>query len=132
MISDVVIFDSNIWIGYLDRDDSSHAKCVEIVSKNKEKVLVPEYVMLEVVTVLVRKRGKEIADKFIDFIINNQDTWLEPSTKDTFIKSLIFFQDNDYSSLSFVDQTLLFLSKDYKVITLDKNLSSVLVKNVKI
>lgn len=44
------------------------------------------------------------------------------SSEVVFTQYLDFFRGNDFIKLSFVDQSLLYLSKDFEIVTFDKEL----------
>jgi predicted nucleic acid-binding protein len=118
----MIILDSNIWIAYLNKNDSQHRKAVSIFSKIKEDVLVTEYIILEVATVLSMRVDKKIADNFINLIRSNQDIEVFSSSENFFNKTLGYFLEYQKGNLSFVDISLLALSKNYQVFTFDEDL----------
>lgn len=118
----MIIIDSNIWIAYLNKNDSQHRKAVSFMSEVKEGVLITEYIILEVATVLAMKIDKRAADSFVDFVTNNRDIEVLSSSGDNFYKTLDFFLKYKKNNLSFIDLSLLALSKKYQVFTFDRNL----------
>lgn len=119
MVSKKIILDSNVWLAYFIEDDSQHDKAVVVFSNITETILMPEYVLLEVSTLLRSKKHNVKAVDFCRKMITNRETFLHSmplvgETADTFCKR------ND--KLSFVDTALLVLSKEYTVITFDKAL----------
>ena len=116
-----VILDSSVFIAYLNENDSQHKKAL-LIFKNLsvESILISEYVLLEVLTVIQNKVSKSQALKFKNFIIENfSDSILR--SDDFFGDTFDLFGENS-GKLSFVDVSLLVLSKKYEVITFDKNL----------
>lgn len=68
-----VILDSSVWIAYLFTDDSHHQTAVEVfqtIFKDDYKILVPEIVFYEVMSVTLRKDRFDLAKYFmsLDFI----------------------------------------------------------------
>jgi predicted nucleic acid-binding protein len=118
----MIILDSNIWIAYLNKNDSQHSQAVSVFNKIEDNILITEYIILEVATVLAMRADKQIADAFIDLVMKNQDIKVLSSSKIFFNKTLGHFLKYKKSNLSFVDISLLALSKNYQVFTLDKEL----------
>ena len=71
---------------------------------------------------------KKTADSFIDFVTNNQDIEVMSSSDEFFKKTLDFFLKYKNGNLSFVDVSLLMLSKKFQVFTFDRNLEREIVK----
>lgn len=124
----MIILDSNIWIAYLNKNDNQHNKAVSFFDKIKENILITEYIILEVATVLSMRIDKETADSFIDFVTNNQDIEVMSSSDKFFKKTLDFFLKYKNGNLSFVDVSLLMLSKKFQVFTFDRDLEREIVK----
>ncbi|HAM88058.1 MAG: hypothetical protein US83_C0019G0004 [Candidatus Falkowbacteria bacterium GW2011_GWC2_38_22] len=124
----MIILDSNIWIAYLNKNDNQHNKAVSFFDKIKENILITEYIILEVATVLSMRIDKKTADSFIDFVTNNQDIEVMSSSDEFFKKTLDFFLKYKNGNLSFVDVSLLMLSKKFQVFTFDRNLEREIVK----
>ena len=56
MENKAVIFDSNVWIGYFNSDDTTHARAVANFKKyGDQTVVLTEYVLLEIATILKQK-----------------------------------------------------------------------------
>lgn len=125
----MIILDTSFWIAYLNVEDSQHQKAEEIQSRLSGKILLPEYVLLEIVNVLVRKIGKRAADNFLKTLAGASSVELV-SSSDEFLRRMIdFFIHHHHENLSFVDQSLLYLSQFHHVITFDKALARFLRKN---
>ena len=124
----MIILDSNVWISYLDKNDNQHKKAQKIIEKIDCDIVVPEYVIIEVCTVLLKKTNKKIADGFIEIAFDNQNT--EVLFCDEYFFNLFVnnFKNIKNKNLSFIDTALLYLSEDYKVITFDKNLEKAIKK----
>ena len=120
----MIIFDSNIWIAYSYDDDSLHDKARNIVENNTSHILLPEYILCAVSTVLLQKAGKDTALRFIDRMTNNSDITIlysSPAFVDATIK--MFSSKNDDEHLPFIDTSLLYLSMSYKIISFDRHLN---------
>ncbi|MDD4530336.1 MAG: PIN domain-containing protein [Candidatus Gracilibacteria bacterium] len=125
------ILDSNVWIALFNKEDSLNKKASDIMKelvKNNEKIFITEYLILEISTILLLKNGKKLADNFINFVYDNSDIDIIYSDKYFFENTIQFFTKNNYEKLSFVDQSLLLLSKSYQIITFDKELNRFMKK----
>lgn len=118
----MVILDSNIWIGLLNVDDSCHKKAKVLFKKITETIILPEYVILEVASIISHKVGKRKSDNFIKGVINNRDVEVFPSSREFFGEVINFYLFKKSEKLSFVDYSLLYLAQKIKVLTFDKNL----------
>ena len=66
MVNKAIIFDSNVWIGYFNTTDTTHAQAVAYFKKYSEQtVILTEYVLLEVATVLKQKIGDAATNKIL-------------------------------------------------------------------
>lgn len=119
MDSKKVIVDSSVWIAYLDEDDSQHDKAEKVLGGQITPLLVPEYVLLEVVTVLRQKKRESILQQFLN---NATRTGVYLPAGNIGIEVASYYTDKKYKKLSFVDVGLLMLSKQYRIITFDKAL----------
>src|SRR3989344_535951 len=115
------IFDSNFWIAFFDKDDSQHVKAEEIM-RREPALIITEYCVLETASILARKAGKEPAKSFLEFIESNADISIWHSTRELFEATIKLFRDLKDKKLSFVDVSLLHLSRSYEVITFDQAL----------
>jgi predicted nucleic acid-binding protein len=117
------ILDTNIWTSFFLVSDSNHEKATEIIkneSKNQLQIM-PDLVFYEAITVLRNKSGIEKSTLFMDLVKNTVD-----------INVRLFYENNrdiaklaydvNFSKLSYVDLLLLYLSKEYTIITFDKEL----------
>ncbi len=125
----MIILDSNIWIAFLNVDDVNHKKAEKIFEETKEKIILTEYILLETVTVLSQKVDKEVSDRFIDGVVNNRDIEILPSSEEFLNGVIKFYLPKKNKNLSFVDYSLLYLSKKIKVITFDKTLQREIIDN---
>lgn len=118
-----LILDTNVWIAYLEQSDSQHEKASRIFDLIDQKIWIPEYILLEILNVLLRKAGKKRADEFLSMLFQNRDLEIIWNSEEIRAKLLSFFLSNKLEKLSFVDQSLLFLSSNYKILTFDKELA---------
>ena len=123
-----ILLDSNIWIGLLNVDDLYHKKAGTLLKKIKEKIILPEYVILEVATIISQKVNKETSNDFIRNVIDNKDIEIFSSSREFLGEVMNFYLSNKEKKLSFVDYSLLYLSKKMEVLTFDKNLQKEIKK----
>lgn len=117
------ILDSNIWISYIIKDDINHKKANEIFDNLENEVIyISEYIIIEITTILLQKWWKDITNLFIKMYKNNTNIKIIYVSQILFNNFLNFFVKNNYNKLSFIDQSLLYLSKEFEIITFDKNL----------
>ena len=118
-----VIFDSSVWIAYMKEADTQHAKAINIFEATAErKIIVPEYVALEVSSVLAARVTRVLANNFLEIISDNSDIEILYSDRAFFIKTATLFRTSLTDKLSFADTALLNLSRQYEVITFDTDL----------
>lgn len=124
-----VFIDSSVWVALFLDFDSQHKKAVGIFSLLDNKIYIFCGVISEVATVLTYKHSKAQADKFLDFITNNDDIVLF----DNQVLLEINFFRNFNKSISFTDASLLFLSQrmNLSLITFDKQIIGILKRNNK-
>ncbi|MEK7648288.1 MAG: type II toxin-antitoxin system VapC family toxin [Patescibacteria group bacterium] len=126
----MVILDSTVWIAYLDTKDFRHTKVHSLYHSLQDEILIPEYVMSEVCSVLASKNKKETADAFIEIAESNADIEILPSSPQFFKDVRVAFQKLRSKHFSFVDVSLMVLSSLYPVITLDVKLDKFLKKKI--
>lgn len=124
------IFDSNFWIAYFDKNDSQHKKAVAVFER-ESSFLVTEYCILETASILARKAGKENAEVFLDNVFENRDISVLYSHRNFFAGTVESFRKSKNKNLSFVDMSLLYLSREHEVITFDKDLEKAIKKHAK-
>ena len=123
-----IILDSNIWIGYFNKDDVHHSSSVKLISTlSTSNVYVTEYVVIESLSVLKMRKSEKVAMLCLDVFQHTHTIHVVPSG-DIFKKTINLFQTLSDKHLSFVDMSLLSLSRDYEVKTFDKKLASAIKK----
>lgn len=115
----MTVLDSSVWIAYLNADDSQHQKAVRVFSDIDGQLLLPEYVVLEVYTVLVTRVGKKEANAFLDVCVNNKGIRILLTDESFFLGVVDACQKQPRNGLSFADVALIALSKTHRVITFD-------------
>lgn len=123
-----MILDSNVWVAFFDKDDSSHSKAAQLVGSLRDRIILPEYVLLEVTAVLSQKAGKSLADTFLQKVFANRDVQILYSSQRFLDEVVRLYLSRTNGKLSFVDYALLYLSHKTNVVTFDKDLKKELVK----
>jgi predicted nucleic acid-binding protein len=123
-----IILDSNVWVALLCSDDSLSGKAHEILSGLTDySVVITEYIVLEVASVLKNKKVVAYANAFLEQVLAGQGCSLllmgqyVPEIASLCIK-------NHLTNLSYVDNSLLVLSSQYSILTFDKDLQKALDK----
>lgn len=118
----MMIIDSSVWIALYDRADSQHTKAVDTTSAFVN-VGLPEYVVLETSSILLLKAGKDVAEKFLSYVLDSSEVTILHSSPDFFHATVQLFRADPNKKLSFVDISLLLLSESQEVITFDRALT---------
>ncbi len=118
----MIILDSNVWVALLNKDDSQNLKAEKIIGTINEKIIIPEYVVLETVSVLSIRVSKKAADNFLEFITENKEIVILNSSQELFDNAVDIYRKIVGNKLSFVDVYLLSLSGSYQIITFDREL----------
>ena len=118
----MIILDSNVWIALFSKKDSQNTRAEKFYDEIEGGIIVPEYVILETVSIVSVKVSKKTADGFLEYILNNKDIYILYSNEDFLGEVLNFYRKISNNHLSFVDVTLLCLAKYYQVVTFDKKL----------
>lgn len=126
----MMILDSSVWVALFSERDSQYHKALKIAPSFKS-VAITEYIVLETSTLLFAKAGKETAEKFFEYALNNKEVELLFSSQDMFYGTLQLFRKAKDKKLSFVDTSLLYLSSEHEVITFDKELGKAIKKHAK-
>ncbi len=119
----MTILDSNVWIALFNTQDSQHAKAKALQDTMEFPILLPEYVIIEVCTVLLQKTTKVQVEQFLDFATNSQDIELGLSYQEFFFDVVKTFRNYPSRELSFTDIALLVLSRSHTVVTFDGDLN---------
>lgn len=126
----MIVLDSNIWIALFNEEDALHDRAQRMVRDLQGPVAIPEYVILEVATILSQKAGKPFADLFLQKTYQNSDIKALHSSEQFLNEVIQLYLFQSRGKLSFVDYALLALSQhNIKVVTFDKDLERAL-KNV--
>ena len=126
MATKAIIFDSNVWIGYFNVNDTTHKRAVAAFEKHsKDTVILTEYILLELATVLKQQIGPVVTNKIITALLQT-DTIQVLESPAYFQATLQQFLTTKEKHLSFVDTSLLTLADDFTIVTFDKKLAAAL------
>ncbi len=117
-----IIVDTNVWVGYFNKDDSNHIKSLKYKNLLIQDQIMPDIVFYESLTVLRNKsKNNEPLNAFTDY-----------ATKAVQISIKLFYENNrdvlnlfireHKDGLSYVDVLLLYLSNEYHILTFDDKL----------
>ena len=121
-----IIFDSNIWIALFNENDGHHEKARQFFFENPV-ITIPEYVILEITTVLQLRASKLKANLFAEMIVSTAELETLYASDDFFQAVLSIFQYQT-QKLSFVDCALLVLAKNHTVFTFDEALAQAITR----
>lgn len=124
----MIIFDSNIWIGFYNTDDTLNHRAENLFKATREPVSIPEYIFIETCSVLKQRAGKKVADTFLDHIETSENVLFLSIGEQLFFEIRNFFRQEKHAGLSFTDVSLLYLSRFYTIHTFDKKLVSAIKK----
>lgn len=120
-----IIADSSVWVAYFYDKDSQHTRAVQVLKEESLPILVPEYILLETVTILRQKKEELALQKFM-LAAMRDDVYLRAGNLGIEVARL--YATSEYKKLSFVDVSLVLLSKENQVITFDRALQTAISK----
>ena len=124
----MIVLDSNVWIGLFHESDTLHERAVAVFEEHKPPYGIPEYVLIEVATILAQKAGMEVARTFAEMVFDNRDC-IVLITDESFCRTVAdTFVREEKAGLSFVDVGLVVLARRHHVITFDTHLARRLKK----
>jgi predicted nucleic acid-binding protein len=123
----VIILDSSFLIAYHNKLDIHHAAAArvaqDLVSQKSGPALLLEYVFVEVVTVLLARRGLSVASAVAMALLQAKEIEFVPCS-DLFIDALETFRNQKKTSLSFADAAIVSVARRHKgsrVATFDRD-----------
>lgn len=123
MENKTVILDTSIWVAYIIPNDSTHVKACKIIdSLGDITIVIPHDIFKETITVLKNKTNTDGIESFITTIENNKQIEMIGDGH-LFTQTIDLFRNQLDNSLSYIDTLLLVLSKQYDVLTFDKELN---------
>lgn len=127
----MTILDSNVWIAFFHENDSQHEKAEKIIKGLGTLIVVPEYVVVEVSSILLFNADKKTSDIFLDNMSDNKNIEILLSNESFFNNVIEKFRNSENKKLSFIDTALLCLSESYDIITFDKDLKKAIERSKK-
>ncbi len=127
-MTDKIIFDSNIWVALFNESDSTNAKANKCISRYSF-IYIPDFIIAETASVLKYKKDFVAAEKYIEFVTNNNDIEIV-YTSFYFEQFKNSFLRTKRNNLSFIDASLLTLSQEYSVVTFDNVLKRAIKNKV--
>ena len=121
-----IILDSSVWVAFLHDTDSQHGRALTLLAQLDDDIIVPEYVVVEVATILKRKKKTDEAKRFVHRILNEKIQSFLPA--DALVREAATLFCGRTDTLSFTDTALLVLSERYHVITFDMHLQKAINK----
>ena len=110
----MIVLDSSFIIAYHNTRDIHHAAArpvmEDIISGKWGRPLLLEYVFLEVVTVLLARRGLPVASNVASILLQAQELDFVPCS-DLFLESLETFRSQGNAGLSFTDAAIVTLAR---------------------
>lgn len=124
-----VVVDANIWIALIDKQDSLHDQAYEILQEIDEEtqILLTDYVVQEVITVLLYKKRSQLIQGFLKYFRSNPHIISISIDTDFFDSITKYIEKQNYSpKLALTDWSLLFLADYFEihVLTFDKQLAN--------
>lgn len=105
----MIVLDSSFLIAYHNTRDAHHAAAaramVQLVAGQWGQALLLEYVFLEVVTVLLARRGLAVAAEVGTALLEAREVEFVPCS-DLFLEALATFRDQARERLSFADAAI--------------------------
>ncbi len=125
-----VVLDSSFIVAYHNRRDAHHAAAVEIMPRLVEgewgRLLLLEYVFVEVVTVLRARLGLHAADSAATILLEAGDVDFVPCSN-LFLDALATFRAHEQTALSFTDAAIVTVARrapGTAVATFDRDFSA--------
>jgi len=123
----VWILDSSFLIAFHNKNDVHHAAASQVMEdllgREKEPLLLLEYVFLEVITVLLARRGLPVATAVARVLLEAREVEFVPCS-DFFQETLETFRAQKETALSFTDAAIVTIArrhKESKVATFDRD-----------
>lgn len=116
----MVLFDSNIFISYFRIEEIHHAQAKKFYEDSHE-IIITDYVLSEIYTVLLLKETYHIAKEVLQWITKNPKIQVLRLSNEEIMGTVEFIQEKK-SLLSFTDASLVFLARkrSFKLLSFDK------------
>lgn len=117
-----IIIDTSVWVAYLSGADSSHQRALAFSDLYIQEQTIPDIVFYETMTVLKNKLGKtSLIENFTNYAIQEPHITIRLFYEYN-REVLKLFNSPIAEGLSYVDTLLLYLSRDYHILTFDEKL----------
>ncbi len=127
----MIVLDSSFLVAYHNSRDAHHEAAAEVMVRFLDsewgRGLLLEYVFLEVVTVLMARRGPKVASEVAGVLLGARELEFVPCS-DRFVDAVETFCGQTTTRLSLVDATIVNVARDRAdglVATFDRELSGV-------
>jgi predicted nucleic acid-binding protein len=127
----VIVLDSSFLVAYHNTRDAHHEAAAEVMARFLDgewgRGLLLEYVFLEVVTVLMARRGPRVASEVADVLLGARELEFVPCSE-RFIEAVDTFRRQTKTRLSFVDAAIVNVARNQTeglVATFDRELATV-------
>ena len=117
------VIDSSVWVALFLDGDTNHEKAAALFEVMPRRVYVPYIVLAEVATTLTYKHSKKQADKFLQFVTEDERcTLIESSSRHD-----VDAYNNCSDKISFADIAIMEAARSFEValITFDKLMKKV-------
>ncbi len=114
-----VLIDASVWIAYFDIEDSHTAKAKKLFEeflRDRTILLLSDYVIQEILTVLLYKRKTSLVEMFTQYL--KDEALIQIVDIDTLLlhKTIQFAKSHEWRpKLSLTDWSLLFLAKNLEL-----------------
>lgn len=110
----MIILDSSFLVAYHNRRDTHHAAAAQVMDRLLDgawgESLLPEYVFLEVVTVLAARLGLDAAVGVGETLLNARELEFVPCSE-LFLETFDLFRRQSSGALSFADAAILAIAR---------------------
>ncbi|MGH7540072.1 MAG: type II toxin-antitoxin system VapC family toxin [Gemmatimonadota bacterium] len=111
----MIVLDSSFLVAHHNRRDVHHAAAAAamepLIAGEWGEILLPEYVFLEVVTVLGARRGIARATSVGELLLDAREVVFVPCS-DHFVEAFALFRAQRHFRLSFVDAAIVAVARD--------------------
>lgn len=95
--------DTSYYVALFNRRDEMHSVALKFSDTPHVQIVVSEYVLLELGNAIYRPNVREKLVELIEFLRNDPDAIVEPSSEQLFEKALILFESRRDKSWSLID-----------------------------
>ncbi len=119
-----IIIDSSVWLAFFNKKDTCHNKALSYTSLIFQEQTMPDIVFYESITVLKNKLKQDpLLDQFIRYATESAQLTIRLFYEYN-REVLKLFNSPVAEGLSYVDSLLLYLSRDYHILTFDESLKA--------